>query len=65
MKDQRNYWIDSQPVPVLALLSYPPTEMDALDGVPLHSSHVALMAGVPMLLTLVAILFAKRDIKLG
>jgi hypothetical protein len=45
---------------ILAVLRFPPTEMEALQGVPLQGSHLAILVGLPLLLTLVALVLSKR-----
>jgi hypothetical protein len=45
---------------LLVALKFPPFEVDILDGVPLQGWHLALFFGLPLTLTLVAILSAKR-----
>jgi hypothetical protein len=45
---------------LLAGLRFPPTEVDILQGVPLQGWHLALFFGLPLTLTLVAILRARR-----
>ena len=45
---------------ILSRLSFPPTEMEALDGLPFEGVHYAVLVGIPLLLTLGAILLSKR-----
>jgi hypothetical protein len=45
---------------LLVLLDLPPTEMDMLDGVPLQGLHLALFVGLPVALTVVAMLVSRR-----
>ena len=45
---------------MLAKLHFPPTEVEMLDGVPLHGLHFAAFIGLPLLLTLVAILRSRH-----
>jgi hypothetical protein len=45
---------------ILARLSFPPTEMQALQGLPLEGYHFAVLAGLPLLLTLGWIVYSKR-----
>lgn len=47
---------------LLALLRFPPAEMEFLDGLPLQGWHVAAFTGLPLLLTLGAILLSKRHL---
>jgi hypothetical protein len=46
---------------ILAAMNLPPTEMAYLDGVPLQGFHFALFVGLPLLLTLGAILISKKE----
>jgi hypothetical protein len=48
---------------LLALMQFPPTEVEILDGIPLQGFHLALFFGLPLVLTLVAILRAKPHFK--
>ena len=45
---------------VLEGLNFPPTEMEALQGMPLHGAHLAAFLGLPLIVTLGVILFSKR-----
>jgi hypothetical protein len=45
---------------LLAAMKFPPTEVEILDGIPLQGYHLALFFGLPLVLTLVAILRARR-----
>jgi hypothetical protein len=45
---------------ILSRLSFPPTEVEALDGLPFQGVHFAVLIGIPLLLTLGAILVSKR-----
>lgn len=45
---------------LLARMQFPPTEVEMLQGVPLQGFHLALFFGLPLVLTLVAILRARR-----
>ncbi len=45
---------------ILAFLQFPATEMDILHGMPIRSYHLMVAFGVPLFLTIVAILFARR-----
>ena len=44
---------------LLARMQFPPTEVEILDGVPLQGFHLALFFGLPLVLTLVAILRSR------
>lgn len=45
---------------ILSKLSFPPTEMEALDGLPFQGIHFALLVGIPLILTLGAIILSRR-----
>jgi hypothetical protein len=45
---------------LLAHLDYPPTEMEALQGIPLEGYHLALLAGVPLLVATGILVLSKR-----
>ncbi len=45
---------------ILAKLHFPPAEVEILDGAPLNGLHFAAFIGLPLLLTLVAILLSRR-----
>jgi hypothetical protein len=45
---------------VLTALDFPPFEMEILRRIPLQGFHFAILAGLPLLLTMGAILRAKR-----
>lgn len=45
---------------LLALLNLPPTEMEILGGVPFQGWHLAAFFGLPLVLTVVALLVARR-----
>jgi hypothetical protein len=44
---------------ILSILSFPPTEMEFLAGVPLQGYHLAVPVGIPLLLTMVAIIRSR------
>ncbi|MBN1318326.1 MAG: hypothetical protein JXA42_22800 [Anaerolineales bacterium] len=46
----------------LITMRYPSTEMDMLKNVPLEGYHLALFFGFPILLTLVAIFYSRRNV---
>jgi hypothetical protein len=48
---------------ILARLRFPPTEVEILDGLPFHGFHLALMLGVPLLITLGLLVYSKRYFK--
>jgi hypothetical protein len=41
-------------------MDFPPTEVEMLDGVPVSGLHLAAFVGLPLVLTLVAIVLSKR-----
>jgi hypothetical protein len=45
---------------LLSKLDFPPTEVEMLDGVPASGLHFAAFVGLPLMLTLVAIVLSKR-----
>jgi len=45
---------------ILSALEFPPREMEFLDRVPVHGSHFAVFIGIPLLLTIGAIILSKR-----
>ena len=45
---------------MLALMHFPPTEMEILQGLPLHGVHLALITGVPLVIALGLLVFSKR-----
>lgn len=45
---------------ILSGLRFAPLEVDVLDGMPLQGYHLAALAGAPLLLTVVAVLRARR-----
>ena len=45
---------------LLALMVFPPTEIELLDGLPLQGWHLAAFFGLPLLLTLVVLVMSKR-----
>jgi hypothetical protein len=45
---------------MLEILSFPPTEMEALQGIPLQGIHFAVLIGFPLLLTVGVIILSKR-----
>jgi hypothetical protein len=48
---------------ILTGLRFPPTEMEALQNIPLQGPHLAILVGLPLLLTLVAILLSRRHFR--
>ncbi|MCK4452182.1 MAG: hypothetical protein KAW49_07060 [Anaerolineae bacterium] len=45
---------------ILAGMVFPPTEMEALQGIPLHGLHIAALIGIPLPITVGLIIFSKR-----
>jgi hypothetical protein len=50
---------------ILSRLDFPPTEMEALQGLPFQGAHFALFVGVPLLVTWGLIVFSKSHFKTG
>lgn len=46
---------------LLAKMDFPPTEVEFLDGVPLDGWHLAAFVGLPLVLTVVAVLLSKQS----
>ena len=47
---------------LLALMNFPPAEMEILDGLPFQGYHLALFVGLPLIITLVVLIFSKRSL---
>jgi hypothetical protein len=45
---------------LLSLMPFAPLELDALDGLPLQGIHLAILAGIPLVLTLGLIIASRR-----
>lgn len=45
---------------LLARMKFAPTEMDILDGIPIHGAHLAVLAGIPLLVTLGLLAYSRR-----
>jgi hypothetical protein len=45
---------------ILTAMRFPPTEMQALQGLPFQGIHFAVLIGIPLLLTLGTILLSRR-----
>lgn len=45
---------------ILSRMSYPPTEMEALQGLPFQGFHFAALVGIPLLIALGLVIFSKR-----
>ena len=50
---------------ILSILSFPPTEMAFLDGLPFQGFHFAVLIGIPLLLTLGVIVLARPHFGAG
>jgi len=50
---------------ILSGLAFPPREMEILGGVPAQGYHFAILAGVPLLITLGVAILSKRHFKPG
>jgi len=45
---------------LLAQMRFAPTEVDILDGIPIHGAHLAVLAGIPLLVTLGLMAYSGR-----
>jgi hypothetical protein len=45
---------------LLSKMDFPPAEVEMLDGVPISGLHLAIFVGLPLILTLVAIVLSRR-----
>jgi hypothetical protein len=45
---------------ILSHMKFAPLEVDILAGIPLHGAHLAVLAGIPLLVTLGLIAYSKR-----
>ena len=45
---------------ILSVMKFAPLEMEALGGVPLHGGHLAVLVGIPLLVTLGLIVYSRR-----
>ena len=45
---------------ILAQMKFAPLEMEALGGMPLHGAHLAVLAGIPLLVTLGLLAYSGR-----
>jgi hypothetical protein len=50
---------------ILAVINFPPREIEFLDGVPIQGTHLAVFIGVPLLLTVAVIVVSKRCFTAG
>lgn len=44
---------------LLAQMKFAPTEVDILDGIPIHGAHLAVLAGIPLLVTLGLLAYSR------
>lgn len=58
-------FLKSSYLDILSGMRFPPTEMEALDGVPLQGFHLAMFFGIPLLATLGVIILSKRHLQTG
>jgi hypothetical protein len=45
---------------IISKMRFTPTEVDILDGIPIHGAHLAVLAGIPLLVTLGLIAHSRR-----
>jgi hypothetical protein len=45
---------------LLSHMKFSPLEVDILDGIPLHGAHLAVLAGIPLLVTLGLLAYSRR-----
>jgi hypothetical protein len=45
---------------ILSHMKFAPLEVDILDGIPLHGAHLAVLAGIPLLVTLGLLAYSRR-----
>ena len=45
---------------ILSRMKFAPLEMEAMGGVPLHGVHLAMLVGIPLLVTLGLIVYSRR-----
>jgi hypothetical protein len=57
--------VQSSYADILSIVQFPPTEMGFLGGLPVQGYHFAALAGLPLLLTLGAIVLARQHLKEG
>ena len=48
---------------ILSKLNFPPTEAEILQGMPLQGYHLAVLAGIPLLLTMGLLVLSKRHFR--
>ncbi len=47
---------------LLALVNFPPAEIEFLDGLPFQGIHLALFFGLPLIITLILLILSKRTL---
>jgi hypothetical protein len=47
-------------VEILSHMKFSPLEVDILDGIPIHGAHLAVLAGIPLLVTMGLIAYSRR-----
>ena len=52
--------VGSSYLDLLSKMDFPLAEVEMLDGVPISGLHLAIFVGLPLILTLVAIVLSKR-----
>jgi hypothetical protein len=50
---------------ILSQMKFSPLEVDILDGIPIHGAHLAVLAGIPLLVTLGLITYSRRFFRQG
>lgn len=45
---------------ILSHMKFSPLEVDILDGIPIHGAHLAVLAGIPLLVTLGLVVYSRR-----
>jgi hypothetical protein len=45
---------------ILAVMQFAPTEIEALDGIPASGLHIAAFIGLPLVGTVIAIIYSKH-----
>ena len=57
--------VSSSYADILAVMRFPPREMEFLEGLPLQGVHLAALNGVPLALTLGVAILAKPNLTQG
>jgi len=50
---------------ILSHMKFAPLEMEALGGIPLHGAHLAVLAGIPLLVTLGLVAYSRQYFRQG